>query len=231
MSTQIPLVDADVASRWDAAFEKGSDKDYPSLDLVRLERWFFEHRPGRLLEYGFGSGVNLIHLLKRGYTVDAVDVAPAAKRLVETKLREYQSLSARAQLFLLTSEDRRLPFEDETYDYIVCMNVLSLLAKPERIRALIGELARVCKRGGKAIFDINSANSDFAMQGDLIGNGMYRNRGSEGTHSEVVLYCPDRPTDFLSLLRPVFHVVDVGYSAHGYLGSEIHEFIACAQRS
>ena len=56
------LVEKEAADRWDKAYAGGSDKSYPNLDLVRLDSWFFNKKPGRLLEYGFGCGVNLIHL-------------------------------------------------------------------------------------------------------------------------------------------------------------------------
>ena len=37
-----------------------SNKDYPSLELVRLERLFLKNPKGKLLEYGFGSGCNTL---------------------------------------------------------------------------------------------------------------------------------------------------------------------------
>ena len=64
------LVDAIVKNRWEKEFKDGTDKDYPNIDLVRLEKWFFNSKPGRLIEYGFGSGVNTRHLAKCDYFID-----------------------------------------------------------------------------------------------------------------------------------------------------------------
>ena len=70
-------------------------KLYPSLELVRLEKNFFKGKKGSLLEIGFGSGCNTIHMLKCGYKVYGVDVATNArvrtsKELV--RLRELKNL-------------------------------------------------------------------------------------------------------------------------------------------
>ena len=61
----VTLVQQQVVEKWNATFASGSDKQYPSLDLVRLEKWHFGGvGQGKMVEYAFGSGVNLIHLLK-----------------------------------------------------------------------------------------------------------------------------------------------------------------------
>ena len=54
---------------------KGDVKQYPSLELVRLEKIFFGTKNGKLLDYAFGSGCNTIHLLKCGYEVYGIDVS------------------------------------------------------------------------------------------------------------------------------------------------------------
>ncbi len=222
------LVDAAVAARWNEYFEAGSDKDYPTLELVRLERWYWGGRPGRVLEYAFGCGANLIHLLKRGHQVDAIDVAPAAKAMVEKKLAGL-SLPGHATLAVLPTDAVCLPYEDGQFDYVSCLSVLSLLSSKQRVERLLAEFLRVMKPGAKLIADINSTNSDFARGAQHVGGDVYLYRGPSGSDAPVPTYCPSTAAEFVSLFRG-YHVDDVGYAAHKYGPSEIHEYLVCARK-
>ena len=37
------LVDEAVRHRWEKEYAKGSEKKYPNIELVRLEKWFFKY--------------------------------------------------------------------------------------------------------------------------------------------------------------------------------------------
>ena len=49
---------------YDKTYKNGYDKDYPSLELVRIEKIFFKKK-GNVLDYGCGPGTNGIHFLKK----------------------------------------------------------------------------------------------------------------------------------------------------------------------
>ncbi len=224
----ISLVEPSVAAKWNGLFEAGTDKAYPTLELVRLERWYWGGQQGRVLEYAFGTGANLIHLLKSGHQVDAIDVSPAAKALVERKLAAL-TLPGRATLALLPSDAQRLPYDDGVFDFVSCLSVLSLLASRERVARLLAEFLRVMKPGGKLIADINSPNSDFARGAEQAGEGVYLYRGASGGDAPVPTYCPSTVSEFVSLFGG-YQVDDVGYAAHKYGPSEIHEYLVCASK-
>jgi len=223
------LVEPSVAAQWDRTFTAGDDKKYPSLEVVRLEKWYFKGKPGRLLEYGHGAGVNMIHFLSCGYTVEAIDVSPEAQKLVKRKLALRPEFSDRASFALLGSGDSRLPYETANFDYVNCISVLSLLGSRERAKALVDEFWRVLKPGGKIIIDVNSKNSDFAHRGKSQENDIYLHSGVSGREPPVPLWCPEKIESFKSLLDR-FSVDEVGYAAHKYCGSEIHEFLICARK-
>ncbi len=221
------LVHPDVQRVWNDAFERGgTDKQYPSLDLVRLEKWHFGGTgKGRLLEYACGSGTNLIHLLKCGYEVDAIDAAPAAISMVSRKLNALPELDRRARLHVIDVNATRLPFEDASFDFVNCMNVLSLLASQLRITALLSELRRVMKPDAKIILDINGPLADFAMKATPIGDDVYL-----FGQPPVPTYCPQTAEHFTRIVVPWFAVDDVGFTHHRYCGSEIQEFIVCGHK-
>ena len=225
----LELVDKEVARNWEKEYQAGSDKRAPSVDLVRLDKWFFKGKPGKLLEYGFGSGVNMIFLLESGHDIDGIEISPSAIQLVQKKLAARPALAARARLHQLDPSSVKLPFADETFDYVTCISVLSLLGTPDRILALLSEFRRVLKPGGKLITDINTDRSEFARKSRPLGKDVYAYR-TRPEADPVLTYCPKYEDDFRALLAPVFTIDDMGYTGYKYMGAEIVEFIACAHK-
>ncbi len=101
-------------------------------------------RHGKVLEVGVGTGISLPRY-KRHLKVTGVDLSPEmlarARRRVETDLlghvKEIREMDA-----------AKLEFEDNTFDTVVAMYVLTVVPDPARVMA---ELARVCAPGGEVI--------------------------------------------------------------------------------
>lgn len=230
MSQEMTLVIPGSAAKWDEIYASGSDKKHPNLDLVRLEKWFFRGRKGHLLEYAFGCGENLLHLLECGYTVDGIDASIGAKKITERKLQHRPDLAGRATLMHLPPESTRLPYENARFDFVNCLSVLSLLGSPARVQYLLREFSRVMKPGAKIIVDINGPRSDFVYQARSLGDDIYETRGHGGSDLPHLSYCPKDAEIFADLVKPIFQIDDVGYSAHRYFHSAIEEFIICAHK-
>jgi SAM-dependent methyltransferase len=224
------LVQPAVVARWNKSLAGGAVKKYPSLEVVRLERWYFKAGKGRLLEYGFGSGVNTMHLAECGYQIDGIDASSSAKKVVEDRLAQRPDIRGQVTLMLLPETATTLPYKSETFDFVLIVSVLSLLGAKEPVRGLLGELRRVLKPGGKIIADINSNKSQFAQEGLLIGDDIYANRGTARDEGEVRCYCPSKPEDFTALFEGLFEIDDVGFASYRYMNQAIDEFIVCARR-
>jgi SAM-dependent methyltransferase len=220
------LVHSGVQRRYNKAFEGGGeDKKYPSLDLVRLEKWHFKGvGRGKLLEYACGTGVNMIHLLECGYEVHGVDAAPNAISRVRGKLDNFPDLRKNAYLSLVEMSSVRLDFENDSFDLVNCMNVLSLLASPSRITMLLQELHRVMKKGAKIILDINGPKSNFATKAKRLGEDIY-------LYDFIPIYCPDSVESFVELIKPLFVIDDVGFTHYSFYQNEAQEFIVCAHKA
>ena len=68
------LVVKNNALKYENLYKAGHNHSYPNLDFVRLERKFLRYKSKvRILDYGFGTGENLIHLLKNNYDVYGVE--------------------------------------------------------------------------------------------------------------------------------------------------------------
>jgi ubiquinone/menaquinone biosynthesis C-methylase UbiE len=225
------LTENSAVRHYDATTAAGSDKRYPTTNLVRLEHRFFEHKPGRMLEYAFGTGCNLIHLLECGHTIDAIDTSSAAKKVVEGKLAKRPDIKDLATLHVLPEDAKGLPFQDAQFDYVNCMSLLSLLGTPERIDLLLAEFNRVLKPGGKIIADINGPESIFATFGTATGNQVYDYGGGKDGLEPFPCYCPDSPDDLVKLMEKQFIIDDVGFAAHKLFNYVEQEFIVCAHKA
>jgi 2-polyprenyl-3-methyl-5-hydroxy-6-metoxy-1,4-benzoquinol methylase len=102
------------------------------------------HVPGgaRVLDAGCGSGKMALPLARAGYRVTGLD-------LVREGLREIQG---RGAIDLVTGDVRSLPFKEESFDAVVCYDVLQHLLEPERSRAA-EEIKRVLVPGGRAFIE------------------------------------------------------------------------------
>jgi ubiquinone/menaquinone biosynthesis C-methylase UbiE len=216
--------------KYEDIYKQGHDKSYPTLDLVRLEGWYFKNQPGVALDYAFGTGVNMIHLLKRGYTVTGIEAAPQAINIARRKLDAMPEIAGRATLKLIETDADRLPLADASFDYVVCMSVLSLLESKDRIHKLLAEFQRILKPGGKMVIDVNGPEGDFALKGRFIGDDIYEYTLREHHKEGVLCYCPKSKEAFGKLFGPGWIIDDLGMVAFEYMGCNELEFIACVRK-
>jgi len=109
-------------------------------------------KSGKVLEVGVGTGLAL-PFYSGGVQVTGIDfsgemLAKARDRVSEDDLTNVERL--------LQMDARKLEFDDNSFDFVVAMHVLSVVPEPERVMA---EIARVCKPGGEVII-VNHFASD-----------------------------------------------------------------------
>ena len=201
-------------------------KIYPSLELVRLEKIFFQGATNdkKLLEYGVGDGPNTEHLLKQGYVIHGIDISEGAIKSTEKRLENNLELRKNLHLTKLPIDSEKLSFDNDTFDYIVAMSVLSLLGDIKRIYNLLSEFKRVAKSGAKIILDINDQNSEFSAGKELVDKNVFL-MGPEDENMRC--YCLENEEDFKNMLEKFFKIKDIGYSGHKVFGRRINEWIAC----
>jgi SAM-dependent methyltransferase len=91
--------------------------------------------PARVLDVGCGPGFLMFLLEEIGVRADGIDFSPVAKELAPPSVRDR----------LVTAAATSLPAADESYDLVICRELLEHLTIVE-VRQAIGELCRVSSR-------------------------------------------------------------------------------------
>ena len=119
-----------------------------------------DERFGSLLEIGYGSGVFLPELARRTNRLVGIDVHSGRDGVAEMASR----LDLDVELVDASLFD--LPFEDGTFDALVCLSVLEHLTD---LDAALRELRRVVRPGGRLVLGVPvrnvATNSFFRLVG------------------------------------------------------------------
>jgi SAM-dependent methyltransferase len=102
--------------------------------------------PMRVLDAGCGYGRNLVHLLREGCEVFALDADAAGvehMRLLSASL----GTGLPAENFQV-GRIEQMPFADELADVVICNSVLHFARDDQHFRAMVTELWRVLRPGG-----------------------------------------------------------------------------------
>jgi SAM-dependent methyltransferase len=106
-------------------------------------------RPGaRVLDFASGSGFVTELLNRLGYRTVAIDLDPATLGHARERLRLDARCEA-ARAAFVGADGQRLPFADEAFDGVLCMNALHHM--PD-YRAALAEMRRVLRPGARAAF-------------------------------------------------------------------------------
>jgi SAM-dependent methyltransferase len=123
--------------------------------------------PGmRVLDAGCGYGRNLVHLLREGCDVFALDADADGVQHVRN-LSDSLGRDLPKENFQVGAIER-MPFPDEFADVVICNSVLHFARDDQQFRAMLADLWRVLKPGGML----------FCRLGSRIGMDFERLRGN-----------------------------------------------------
>jgi ubiquinone/menaquinone biosynthesis C-methylase UbiE len=121
---------------------------YPALRrlLARLDAHLDAADGARVLDLGCGRGERSVDLLRRGATVDGIDISSVYTAQAEATAHE---AGFDADRFTFVAGDAHcLPYDDATFDLVVGDGILHHLD----LDVALGEIHRVLKPGGRALF-------------------------------------------------------------------------------
>lgn len=99
---------------------------------------------GSVLEVGIGTGLALTHYAPK-VKVTGIDLSNEMLDLARAKAK-LLNLKNVALLAQMNAED--LQFDDESFDHVVAMHIMSVVPQPEQV---LSEMVRVCRIGGSVM--------------------------------------------------------------------------------
>jgi ubiquinone/menaquinone biosynthesis C-methylase UbiE len=110
---------------------------------------------GYFLEVGCGEGLFLQNLVRKNARMKLLGIDISFKQLLKAKTRVEDEVN------LLLANATSLPFKNNLFNRIVCINVIMNMPHDEMFDKSFQEMRRVCKRGGSIIFEIRNQLNPF----------------------------------------------------------------------
>ncbi|QHS22663.1 class I SAM-dependent methyltransferase [Virgibacillus sp. MSP4-1] len=129
--------------KWFPAFYDFAMKPLEKRRFKRIRRNLLSQATGRVLEIGFGTGVNFPYY-KNADRVDAIEPNP---RMMERSQKNLMKSNAAITTF--TSSAEQLPFSDNSFDTVVATLVFCTIPDPHQA---MKEILRVTKPGAALLF-------------------------------------------------------------------------------
>ncbi|HEX4377786.1 MAG TPA: methyltransferase domain-containing protein [Steroidobacteraceae bacterium] len=126
-----------------------------NAELKELRARALAPAQGRVLELGFGTGLNLPFYPPAVTEIVAVDPNPGMSRIAHERM---QALGRTVEHHQISAES--LPFDRNSFDNVVC--TLTLCSIPN-VTAALEEVSRVLKPGGQLLFFEHGRHADASV--------------------------------------------------------------------
>jgi len=110
----------------------------------------------KILDAGCGNGKNMVYLQNEGHTVKGIDFSNSLLNICKEKSLDVEY-----------ADIKKLPYKNETFDYVISIAVIHHLSSYYEQHAAINELLRVTKKGGKVLFTVWAVEQDEHSKRDL----------------------------------------------------------------
>lgn len=142
-------------ARWAPVYDRtfGALTDIGRRNAVR----YMNQKGGHVLEVGVGTGMALPYYAPH-MRVTGIDFSGEMLAKAQSKVTRL-GIADRVELHRMDA--RELAFEDDSFDTVAAMHVLSVVPEPERVMA---EISRVLKPGGTVVI-----TNHFARASGLLG--------------------------------------------------------------
>jgi len=156
---------------WDTLYSQGkSIMKYPDDIFVRLVSKVLNlKKHKRVLDFGFGSGANLLHLFHNGFQVAGVENSTEAIQIVQDLFLDETDCPVPLKQVLKNSN---IPYDDHVFDAVVAWQVL-YYNDLKGLQHSLSELFRVLKKGGVLIAALKAPGDHFQTTGKQVNTNLY----------------------------------------------------------
>lgn len=106
----------------------------------------------RALDVACGTGRGLLLLRDRAEKTFGIDGTIEMLQHAASKLSD-----CKEPVRICNANAAALPFADDAFDVVTCLNFLHLFSQPSAKKAFVGQIARVLKPGGTAVIEFDNA--------------------------------------------------------------------------
>lgn len=173
-------------SNWDIFWAGSEEKDYwkePDPFVLELIASYPPEKFPRVLDLGCGMGRHALVFARHGYQVTAVDSSQIALAQVEEKAKKM-----RVPVKNILGDYRAPLFADESFDMVICYNVIYHGLREEMVRA-INLCQKYLKPGGVLFLTCPTRDDGKYGDGEQIAPHTFLSENS--THPDAVHYFSD----------------------------------------
>jgi len=203
------------ASKWKEEYDRfrqlSIELSSPSETLVRCFKGSYvpnmpiDLRGLRVLDVSCGSGNNTFFLCGLGMDVYATEIHQGICDAVKAKADALGH-----PLTAVVGANRSLPFEDETFDFLVSWNVLHYESNEADIYAGIAEYARVLKPGGRIFLSTTGPEHKILDGARTISAHVYEIRRDDDFRKGDRFFYFDSPNYIHYYFDPKFDDIMIG---------------------
>ena len=179
---------------WTKAYRKmigsGTVLNWPPTPLIRMFMGNYipgltrDYKGKKVLDIGCGSGNNMIFFASLGMKLYATEVTDAFCEMTRQRINDLGF-----KLDIRTGMNRRIPFPNDSFDYLVSWNVIHYEDNEDDMKKAISEYARVLKPDGRLFLSTTGPRHMILKDARLLGNHRYRiGRKDDFRKGEVFFY-------------------------------------------
>lgn len=190
---------------WNWEIIEGSHEKYwlePDMAVYYLADRWKESNKKDFLDLGCGLGRHTIFFTKRGFKTSGFDLSKDAIN----KAKKYAS-DENLDIDFKIGDMLKLPYENESFDAILCMNVISH-TDTEGMRKITDELYRVLRKNGECYFTLGSKDTWGFKQDWPIVDANTKLRQEDGPENGIPHFYADYDLIF-ELFSNKFEIVKI----------------------
>ena len=192
---------------YENTYKSGYDKEYPSLEIVRIGKIFLKKR-GHILDFGCGPGTNGIHFLKNGYQVTFCDISKTALQKVKEKIKK-KKIKKNFKIVNLIKNKLFFKKTINSFDYIICFSVLNNFKDKKTALFYLNKFHKSLKKNGKLIVDSNLKDNHNYK---IVNNKKNIYTTNPKNNFNLQMFFPRKKEFINMIIKNGFRVDDIGYS-------------------
>jgi len=203
---------------------------WPNEALVKtifgsyLSKPFSLPEQATVLDVGCGMGGNLRPFMTRGHKCHGVEVTDKTAGAIQEAL-DAQGFNMKIH----GGTNRALPFEDETFDLLISVNVVHYETNEENLKAAFQEYRRVLKPGGALYLSTVGPKHEIYQSAEVAGPHRYKIANYDFRNDEIYFYF-DNEKYLKSYLKESFVDVETGNVTERLMSRTVDFLTAFARR-